>query len=51
MFTTDWNRSIDKAKRDARKLGGDAIYIGPGSRFGAAATARSDLTVTVYRID
>ena len=51
MFTTDWNRSIEKAKNDARKLGGDAIYIGPGGRFGAAPSARSDLTVTVYRLE
>jgi hypothetical protein len=51
MFTTDWDRSIRQAKEDARRLGGDAIYIGPGGRFGAATTARSDLTVTVYRIE
>ncbi|MEN8151842.1 MAG: hypothetical protein ABFS86_18655 [Planctomycetota bacterium] len=49
MFTTDWDRSIDEAKEQARRIGGDAIYIGPGGRFGAATTARSDLEVYVYR--
>jgi len=50
MFTTDWERSIREAKKQARKIGGDAIFIGSGGRFGAATSARSDLDVTVYRI-
>lgn len=49
MFTTDWDRSIAEAKAQARRIGGDAIYIGPGDRFGAATSARSDLQVDVYR--
>ena len=49
MFTTDWDRSIREARKQARKLGGDAIFIGAGGRFGAATSARSDLQVTVYR--
>ena len=49
MFTTDWDRSIREARSQARKLGGDAIFIGSGGRFGAATSARSDLDVTVYR--
>jgi len=51
MFTTNWDRSIREAQAQARKLGGDAIYVGPGGRFGAATSARSDLTVTVFRYD
>ena len=49
MITADWDRSIREAKKQARKLGGDAIFIGSGGRFGAATSARSDLDVTVYR--
>ena len=49
MITTDWDRSIREARKQARKLGGDAIFIGAGGRFGAATSARSDLQVTVYR--
>ena len=51
MFTTNWDRSIREAQSRARKLGGDAIYVGPGGRFGAATSARSDLTVTVFRYE
>ena len=49
MITTDWDRSIEEARQAAREIGGDAIYIGAGDRFGAATTARSDLQVDVYR--
>ena len=49
MFTTDWDRSIGEARAEARKIGGDAIYIGAGGRFGASTTGRSDLHVDVYR--
>jgi hypothetical protein len=49
MFTTDWDRSIEEAKKKARTIGGDAIYIGAGGRFGAATSGRSDLQVDVYR--
>lgn len=42
----EWDRAVFKAKNEARKMGGDAIYILTG---GSKWTLTSDITVDIYR--